>query len=252
MPAPKFSLSNAIDFGTALIALIALIVSFYSIKIIERVESSDFQVSESTKLESVALFAALRSLMYKGIVHSDPERDDIVSIDAEKEVIQSFLLSPAALAFNVLASEKSKETPEGNPESWRIFFHLLNLLLVTEDPWVAAKIAGEIEITYFDYLTEEDFRDITEKNLSDLSKGFRQAVRSNGSAEVIFSIVREEIREREARGNTDFLLRLLRIKFGTIPENILAQVLAASPDQLDAWINKWKTAEDLDDIFGVD
>ena len=255
MPKKNSNLQDAIALGAILISFFSLFLAFYSVKSAERLSSSVFQVSENTKMESAVLLSALRSIIYKGIHSLEPERSDdyVISIDAEKKVIQSFLNSPSALAFGVLASEKSDLAREKgtSEEPWRIFLFRLIDLLYTDDPRDAAMLATEIEITYFEKFTERDFKDIT-KNLSDLSIGFPQAINRKDNIKVIFDIVREELKEREERADTDFLLGLLRLKFDTIPENIVAQVLAASSDQLEAWINKWTAAEDLDDIFGVD
>ena len=52
--------------------------------------------------------------------------------------------------------------------------------------------------------------------------------------------------EREALA----LQKLLKQRFGAIPPAVLAQISAASLEQIDAWLDQVLTARSLDDLFG--
>jgi hypothetical protein len=55
----------------------------------------------------------------------------------------------------------------------------------------------------------------------------------------------------EAKGKAETLLRLLSHRFQAVPETRRAQVLAAPPEQLDAWLDAVLDAGSLDEIFAV-
>ena len=53
----------------------------------------------------------------------------------------------------------------------------------------------------------------------------------------------------EAKGKTELLLKLLRLRFGRLPEVTRARLEAATPEQLDAWAERILTANSLDDVL---
>ena len=55
-----------------------------------------------------------------------------------------------------------------------------------------------------------------------------------------------------AEGKAETLLRLLERRFGAVPEDARARVLAAPVEDLDAWLDAFVSASDLDDVFRND
>jgi len=59
----------------------------------------------------------------------------------------------------------------------------------------------------------------------------------------------EGIQIGEARGKADILLRLLRRRFGALPDSTRGRVLGASEDQLNEWAENVLDAPTLDAVF---
>ena len=55
-----------------------------------------------------------------------------------------------------------------------------------------------------------------------------------------------------AEGKAETLLRLLERRFGAVPEDARARIIAAPVGDLDAWLDAFVSASDLDDVFGND
>ena len=55
--------------------------------------------------------------------------------------------------------------------------------------------------------------------------------------------------EADAAARADVLSKLLTLKFGVLPEDVIARIGAASVDQLDRWVERVLTAESLDDVL---
>jgi hypothetical protein len=51
------------------------------------------------------------------------------------------------------------------------------------------------------------------------------------------------------KGKKEVLLKLLQLKFGSVPEQIQQQILLANVDQLDKWIEQILTANSINEIF---
>ena len=56
--------------------------------------------------------------------------------------------------------------------------------------------------------------------------------------------------EGKAEGKAETLLRLLERRFGDVPEDARARIIAAPVGDLDAWLDAFVSASDLDDVFG--
>jgi hypothetical protein len=64
--------------------------------------------------------------------------------------------------------------------------------------------------------------------------------------------IREEGRQEGRReGEAEMLLRLLRIRFGTLPTDTEAHVQAADPETLLRWSERVLTAATLDEVFAA-
>jgi len=50
-------------------------------------------------------------------------------------------------------------------------------------------------------------------------------------------------------GGTD-LQRILSKRFGAIPSDVLAKIAAATPEQIDTWLDQILDAKSLGDMFG--
>ena len=76
----------------------------------------------------------------------------------------------------------------------------------------------------------------------------------------MLTVAEEWMKEGEARGlvqgraegKAETLLRLLERRFGAVPEDARARILAAPVRDLDAWFDASVSASDLDDVFGND
>jgi hypothetical protein len=66
------------------------------------------------------------------------------------------------------------------------------------------------------------------------------------AAEILIQRGREQGEERGVRGT---LLRLLRTRFGEVPDATRARIEAAGKLQLDAWVDRLLTAKSLDEVF---
>jgi len=171
----KIEISDVIALVSAVFALLALFVSIYTALVTERVATSGFQSAEMVKSDTASLMAALRGIMVKGALYSQLDkttRDDskssgYVDIAPEKTVIQGFIDSPTALAYYAYAADRSKEAREqgDKPEAWRTFFLSLTDVLRTDNPYSAAKKAGELE-KMFDAVSDRDLTEIS-SNLED-------------------------------------------------------------------------------------
>ena len=68
--------------------------------------------------------------------------------------------------------------------------------------------------------------------------------------EIVMPTVAEEWKkEGRAEGKAETLLRQLERRFGAVPEDARARVLAASVGDLDAWLDAFVSASSLDDVF---
>jgi hypothetical protein len=64
--------------------------------------------------------------------------------------------------------------------------------------------------------------------------------------------IREEGRQEGRReGEAEMLLRLLHIRFGTLPADTEAHVQAADPETLLRWSERVLTAATLDEVFAA-
>jgi hypothetical protein len=59
--------------------------------------------------------------------------------------------------------------------------------------------------------------------------------------------LREQGRQQERR---DMVLRMLRAKFGTLPDDVIARVTAADMERLWVWAERLLSAPSLDDALG--
>ena len=74
------------------------------------------------------------------------------------------------------------------------------------------------------------------------------------------TVAEEWMKEGEARGlvrgraegKAETLLRQLERRFGAVPEDARARIIAAPVGDLDAWLDAFVSASDLDDVFGND
>lgn len=55
--------------------------------------------------------------------------------------------------------------------------------------------------------------------------------------------------EGRAQGLAETLIKLLTIKFGSIPDTTISTIRAATPDTVDTWLQRLITATTLDQVF---
>ena len=71
---------------------------------------------------------------------------------------------------------------------------------------------------------------------------------------VMPTVAEEWMKEGEARGlmrgKAETLLRQLERRFGAVPEDARTRIIAAPVGDLDAWLDAFVSASDLDDVFG--
>jgi len=51
-------------------------------------------------------------------------------------------------------------------------------------------------------------------------------------------------------GKSDSLLKLLQLKFGPLPDAVTARVRSASPDELNAWVERVLSASTVNEVLG--
>jgi hypothetical protein len=51
-------------------------------------------------------------------------------------------------------------------------------------------------------------------------------------------------------GEAAMLVKLLRLKFGPLPDAVTARVRSASPDELNAWVERVLSASSVDEVLG--
>jgi len=196
----KIEISDVIALVSAVFALLALFVSIYTALVTERVATSGFQSAEKVKSDTASLMAALRGIMVKGALYSQLDkttRDDskssgYVDIAPEKTVIQGFIDSPTALAYYAYAADRSKEAREqgDKPEAWRTFFLSLTDVLRTDNPYSAAKKAGELE-KMFDAVSDRDLTEIS-SNLEDLPGSIKRVLQDRSYDPLIAAITSDD------------------------------------------------------------
>ncbi len=101
---------------------------------------------------------------------------------------------------------------------------------------------------YLSIVTGDDDRNIVDEVLAELS----EPVRENAMSLYDKLIAQGEAKGRaegEANALADVLSKLLTLKFGALPEDIMARIGSASVDQLDRWVERVLTAESLDDVL---
>ena len=59
----------------------------------------------------------------------------------------------------------------------------------------------------------------------------------------------EGLMRGRAEGKAETLLRQLERRFGAVPEDARARILAAPVGDLDAWLDAFVSASSLDDVF---
>lgn len=167
------SMSDVIAMVSLLIAIIAVITSFISERTARKLSTSDYESSENVKIDTARLLATLRSIMLKASIYSQKNKDmrddssyaDYVDLSYEKDVIQEFLTSSTALAYQYFVSKKSKEAGD-NPEIWRTFSLQLASIIHTSNPYVAGNIAGKVELM-LSTISEREMEEMT-KVIGDL------------------------------------------------------------------------------------
>ena len=113
----KISFSDIVAIVSAGIALLALFIGLYASFVAQRVATSDFQAVELVKSETAQLISVLRSLVMKGVVWSqqdkerrdDPNFESYVDTKPERKLIETFQHSSTALAYYTFVAKKSKE-----------------------------------------------------------------------------------------------------------------------------------------------
>jgi hypothetical protein len=103
------------------LAGVAVVVSassaIYTFRQSRQLASSGFKTAEDLKVDLVALLAALRSSIYKGIAASEKNEPKDVSVELER--IRGFQTSPSGYALAALAAERgSGSDPDAG--RWRI------------------------------------------------------------------------------------------------------------------------------------
>ena len=150
--------SRFIQILSLIIALLALLMSFISIRSTTRHATKDFQVSEHVKEETISLISSLVSLAHKGVIYSqqdpkkrdDPRFEHYVNINDEQSVVQSFLTSPSAFAFILYTASKSEDAGD-QAEDWRTFLLEMTILTTKRGQFEAAIDAMRILRKYFDF-----------------------------------------------------------------------------------------------------
>lgn len=216
----EVSFSDVVAVVSAGVALLALFVSLYASFVSQRIATSDFKAAETVKSETAQFIAVLRSLVIKGVVYSQQNKEKRDSSDfegfidtrPEREAIEKFMNSPTALAYYSFVAKKSKIARGSgkNEEEWRTFFLLLAELQHTNHPWHAAKSAAQLE-RMFDGIREEDFREMA-NYLSDLPKAISFLLSEREHDVVMHVMVKHDDKEINRDNFIEFVKYLREVK----------------------------------------
>ena len=213
------STSNIISLVSAVIAILALFVGIHSSSIARKVATSDFQASETVKLETAKLISTLRTIMVKGVLYTQQDssvRDDTkhpnyIDILPEKEAVTEFLHSTTALAFHSYLAVKSAETPEGEGQEWRLLFIYLVNITTENNQWKVAQIASKIE-KLVTQLTSEDISELS-SYLDDIPKAINELFSKREHDVLMHVLVDRQNEESENSDNfEEFLVYLIEEK----------------------------------------
>jgi predicted transposase/invertase (TIGR01784 family) len=94
--------------------------------------------------------------------------------------------------------------------------------------------ADEVVMTVGQQLIEQGRREGTERGIQ---QGLQQGIEQG-------------IEQGLVVGRRELLLRLLRRRFGDLPEELVTRLSCASAEQLDGWGERFATAQRLDEVFG--
>jgi hypothetical protein len=208
MKAPmKLNASDIIALVSAVLAVLALFIGIYAALVTQRVATSGFQSAEKVKSDTATLLATLRSLMIKAALYSqqdpktrnDEKRPDYIDIRPEKGVIQSFLISPTAVAYYAFVAQRSKKARDAGTkgEEWRIFFARLVDLSHSDNTYAAGLLAGKIE-KMFDTVSDADLEKMS-SNLEDIIASIKGMARER-EHDTLIHVVVDEI----GKGEPDF------------------------------------------------
>lgn len=222
----KVSFSDVVAIVAAGIALLALFVSLYASFVAQKVATSDFQAVELVKSETAQLISVLRTLVMKGVVYSQqdkekrdmPDFDSYVDTKAERESIETFMHSSTALAYYTFVAKKSQEAREAKVkgEEWRTFFLQLSELRYTVHPWLAAKSAAKLE-RLFDGIDEKDISEIA-NNLDDLPRAIELLFSEREHDVVMHVMIKPDDSPINENNFIDFVRFLREIKSIDDPE----------------------------------
>lgn len=118
--------------------------------------------------------------------------------------------------------------------------------------WARFLIAqDEAELTQL--ASEDPIMAIAQQNLNQLSQdpATRRLARERADAVKLYKLdlVASEAKGR-LEGKAEFLLKQLRLRFGSLPQATRARIEAARPEELDAWAERVLVAKTLDEMFG--
>lgn len=110
--------ANAWAVVVAVVSLaVAGTAAFYTYRQTRHLAGSGFKTAEDLKVDIVALLAALRSVIYKGIAASQDDRSRDVSSELER--LRDFQTSPSGYALGAFAAERGSGTSE-DAGRWRV------------------------------------------------------------------------------------------------------------------------------------
>ena len=112
---------------------------------------------------------------------------------------------------------------------------LLELLILEPESAMVEhyQLAGEA----LERLLREADPQLLERLMPTVAEAWKEEGRAEGLAEGL------------VQGKAETLLRQLERRFGAVPEESRTRVLAASVEDLDAWLDAFVSASSLDDIF---
>jgi flagellar biosynthesis/type III secretory pathway protein FliH len=120
---------------------------------------------------------------------------------------------------------------------------LVRFRLASEEPSTSEEddVSAEIRAWFKEY--EQNLRSEARKEglQEGLSKGLKE-----GLMEGLSKGLSKGLKE----GERTLLLRLLRARFGELPETALARIEAAGPSELEQWGERVLNAQTLDDVLG--
>ncbi len=148
----------SLDLAAMSTGIIALGLSFYSLRVNKKITSSDHVIAESVKEDLLHLIATLNSILTKSMWNALYHNYDH-QIDNEIKELDNFLHSPSGVIFNLLITKKENDSTLSDAErkSWRLFTsNSMTLLRLEDDDFIETALTAKNLLELLETITENE------------------------------------------------------------------------------------------------